>query len=71
MDNINDPHHYHYGKIKLIDLIEDLPFWKGNAIKYIYRAGHKENELEDLKKSIYYIERRINQIKEHTNEPKH
>lgn len=61
-DLINNPPHYTYGKVELIDLIENLPFWKGNCIKYIYRSGHKENELEDLKKAKWYLERRIKEL---------
>ena len=53
-DNVNSPPHYTYGKYELIDLIEYLPFWKGNVLKYVYRAGYKNDELEDLKKAQWY-----------------
>ena len=53
------------GNYETIDVIEDfqLDFHKGNAVKYILRAGHKgamANEKEDLQKAISYLRRRIN-----------
>ena len=63
-DPVNHPSHYTYGKIECIDYIEDkqFDFCLGNAIKYITRAGHKENAVEDLKKAVFYINRKINQL---------
>ena len=63
-DIINHPSHYTYGKIECIDFIEDkgLNFSRGNAVKYIVRAGHKEDELEDLKKARWYIDREIKRL---------
>lgn len=54
------PNHYK-GKIQPIELIEsqDLNFNRGNVVKYICRAGRKDNELEDLKKALYYLNREI------------
>lgn len=51
-DVINHPSHYTRGNIEVIDFIEDqqLPYHLGNVIKYIARAGHKGDKLEDLKK---------------------
>jgi hypothetical protein len=34
-------------------------FCIGNAIKYLWRAGLKHDELEDLKKAQWYIAREI------------
>ena len=66
-DNVNHPSHYTYGKIEVIDAIEDwgLNFHRGNAVKYIARAGKKkyENEIEDLKKAAWYINREIERLK--------
>ncbi len=63
-DAVSHPSHYTYGSIECIDFIEDkeLNFNRGNAIKYIVRAGHKENELQDLQKAKWYIEREISRI---------
>lgn len=67
-DPVNHPSHYTDGKIEVIDFIEDkkLGFCRGNAIKYISRAGKKDptKEVEDLKKAKWYIERRIKELKE-------
>lgn len=58
---VNHPSHYTQGKIEVIEYIEDKGFGfnQGNAIKYISRAGHKNDAIEDLKKAIWYIEREI------------
>ena len=65
MSNINHPTHYNMGKIEVIDAIESWDFGegfcRGNAIKYIARAGRKnsETEIDDLKKALWYIQREI------------
>lgn len=65
-DAVNHPLHYTSGKIETIDFIEDqgLNFHRGNAVKYIVRAGKKdpEKEIEDLKKAVWYINREIARI---------
>lgn len=62
-DAVNHPLHYTSGKIETIDFIENrgLNFHRGNAVKYIVRAGKKdpEKEIEDLKKAAWYINREI------------
>lgn len=66
-DTVNHPKHYTDGKIEVIEFIEDkqLDFCLGNAIKYISRAGKKDptKEIEDLRKAIWYINRRILEVK--------
>ena len=74
MDNVNHPSHYTDGKIEVIDFIEDkkLNYHRGNAIKYISRAGKKDKakELEDLKKARWYIDREIENLEpENNSEP--
>ena len=61
---VNHPSHYNMGKYEAIDIIEDwnLNFNLGNAVKYISRAGHKDDIVQDLKKSLWYIEREIQRI---------
>jgi hypothetical protein len=63
-DNVNHPKHYTFGTIEVIDVIEDwkLEYHLGNVIKYIARAKYKENELEDLKKARWYLDRKIKQL---------
>jgi hypothetical protein len=64
-DAVNHPKHYTFYKgLEIIDLTEQMNFNRGNAIKYIARAGLKAggNEVEDLKKAAWYIEREIKRI---------
>lgn len=63
VEKVNHPHHYNKG-IEAIDIIEswELNFSLGNAIKYILRSPHKGNQLEDLKKSAWYINREIQRL---------
>lgn len=62
-ESVNHPHHYASGKIEVIEAIEDwkLGFNRGNAIKYVARAGKKdpEKEIEDLEKAVWYLKREI------------
>ena len=65
-DNVNHPSHYTDGKIEVIDFIEqkNLNFHRGNAVKYIARAGKKdpEKEVEDLRKAVWYLNREIKRL---------
>jgi hypothetical protein len=61
-DSVNHPSHYTFGKFEVIDVLEDwFPddplLWQVG--KYISRAGHKNNLVEDLKKARWYLDRRI------------
>lgn len=60
---VDHPSHYVSGGMEAIDVIEafKLGFNLGNAVKYILRAGRKDDKrtLEDLEKAIWYIRRRI------------
>ena len=67
-DSVNHPSHYTDGNIECLDYIEDKlsfaefqGFCKGNAIKYISRAGKKDPDKysEDLCKAAFYIERAV------------
>lgn len=64
-EKIDHPLHYnqHPKGIECIDIVEEMNFNLGNAIKYIWRAGLKsDNKLEDLQKAKWYIEREIGRI---------
>lgn len=66
MDNINHPAHYNtYKGIEVIDLAEQMNFNRGNAVKYISRAGIKneKTEIEDLEKAAWYIHREIQRLR--------
>lgn len=58
---INKASHYnqHPSGIECITIVEHMNFCLGNAIKYVWRAGLKGDELEDLKKAEFYIKREI------------
>ena len=60
-DAVNNPAHYKVGGIETIDFIEakKLGYNLGNVVKYITRADHKGNKLQDLRKAQWYLEREI------------
>jgi hypothetical protein len=64
-DLVNQPPHYTAGGIETIDFIEakKLNYNLGNVIKYLTRADHKGNKLEDLRKAQWYLTREINSTK--------
>ena len=54
--------HYQTGKdYDIIDVCKDyaLNFNRGNILKYVARAGKKDNELQDLRKALDYLQREI------------
>ncbi len=58
--------HYDCGKdYDLIDVINDyqLTFNRGNIVKYVFRAGKKQSELNDLLKAKDYLEREIEYLR--------
>jgi hypothetical protein len=65
-EQVNHPPHYggannQYEAIKVIEAWQ-LDFCLGNVVKYISRAGKKDDMLQDLKKAKWYIDRKIYQI---------
>jgi len=65
MSNVNHPDHYnqHPSGVECIDAAEWFGFNLGSAIKYIWRADHKDNAIEDLEKAAWYIHREIERRK--------
>jgi hypothetical protein len=65
---VNHPNHYGgednvYEAIKVIDAWGlDNDFYLGNAVKYLSRAGKKDDTVQDLKKAIWYIEKKIEKL---------
>ena len=54
--------HYETGKnYDIIDVCKDyaLNFNRGNVMKYLARAGKKQDELQDLRKALDYLQREI------------
>lgn len=60
-DPVHKPAHYNFGRFEVIDVIEDwgLGYHLGNVIKYVARAPHKGEELQDLEKAVWYLQRKI------------
>ena len=67
-DNVNHPTHYEstVPGIECIEVVEHFDYCRGNAIKYIWRAGKKskETEIEDLQKAIWYLQESIRMLEE-------
>jgi hypothetical protein len=60
---VNHPSHYQTEDgLEVIDVIEkfDLNFHLGNVVKYVLRAGKKDEYLQELKKAKWYLDREIN-----------
>ena len=63
---VNSPSHYTRFPVEVIEITENLNFCRGNAVKYIARAGFKnpDKEVEDLKKALWYIQREISRLEQ-------
>lgn len=67
-DVVNHPSHYADGwsnGAEVVDITEHLNFNRGNAVKYLSRAGKKggpEKELEDLQKALWYVTREVQRL---------
>lgn len=73
-DNVNHPSHYTWLKekcgIEVIDITRHLDFDTGNAVKYLMRAGHKEEAdmtplektIEDFEKAAWYVNDKIKML---------
>ena len=66
VDQVDHPAHYtsHPSGVECITITEHMTFLRGNAMKYLWRAGSKGSELEDLKKARWYIDREIANLQE-------
>lgn len=66
VDQVNHPYHYtsHPSGIEAIQVTRHMNFNIGNAIKYLWRAGLKNEDkhIEDLKKAIFYITDEIKRL---------
>lgn len=63
-DPVNAPEHYTAGGIEAIDYLaakltpeQFVGFCRGNAMKYLSRAGMKGNAAQDYRKAAWYCER--------------
>lgn len=66
---VDHPAHYtaHPSGVEAITITEGFNFNIGNVIKYCWRSGLKGNEVEDLKKAAWYLNREIQRVE---NAPK-
>lgn len=77
IEEVNHPLHYGGHPVcECIDIIEHFNLNLGNAIKYVWRAGLKDEKtkIQDLEKAKWYLEREITRIKEfeeHNIDKKH
>lgn len=70
-DEINHPAHYtqHPSGVECIQITEHMNFNCGNAVKYVWRADLKDDQLTNLHKARWYIDREIKRIeKQRANE---
>jgi hypothetical protein len=66
-DPVEHPSHYnnHASGVECIDIVKHFNFCRGNAIKYIWRAGMKggpEKEIEDLRKAVQNLQEEIERL---------
>lgn len=70
-----NPAHYkaHPSGVECITITRHMGFSLGNAVKYIWRAGLKnEDPVADLRKAVWYLEDEINRIeRERASPPKY
>ena len=59
--NDHGPRYYRRGSIQVWDFVRDqeLNFHLGNVIKYVCRAGHKFDDIDDLEKAIHYLKNEV------------
>ena len=59
--NDHGPEYYKRGSIQVWDFVRDqeLNFHLGNVIKYVCRAGYKNDDIDDLSKAIHYLSNEI------------
>lgn len=73
IETINHPAHYNQlparcesceEPIECIDVVRHMNFNRGNAIKYIWRAGAKNpnTTIEDLQKAVWYLQDEISRL---------
>ena len=71
VDLVNSPAHYKHGRVEVIEVIEDslegaqdivVGYHVGQVLKYLLRAWHKGNPLQDLRKARWYLDRAIKRM---------
>ena len=77
-DLVNSPDHYtsHPSGIECIEISQYYNFCIGNAIKYLWRnglkqeqgLGSKDKQIQDLQKALWYIKREIQNLQNNVYE---
>ncbi len=70
-DAVNHPAHYtssparcECGKpVECIQVVENMGFNDGNAVKYLWRSHLKGDAVQDLEKAAWYLRREIERLK--------
>jgi hypothetical protein len=66
-DVVDHPQHYqHPSGVECITVTEHMSFLRGNAMKYLWRAGEKGDALTDLRKARWYLDREIANLEAET-----
>lgn len=70
-DPVNHPPHYtgHPSGVECITVAEHFNFNRGNALKYLWRAGAKGDALDDLRKARWYVDREIQRLEKENEKP--
>lgn len=57
IDTVNHPKHYTSDDcgVEAIEVTSLLPACISNAVKYVWRCGKKDEDLQELKKALWYI----------------
>ena len=75
-DQVNHPSHYKQGRVEAIEVIEDVVagapdavtgYSVGQTLKYLLRAWHKGNAVQDLQKAAWYLNRAIQRLNRCSN----
>lgn len=69
-DMVNSPPHYTKHKWEVIEILEE--FFPNDPLlfnvgKYLLRSPYKGNAVQDLEKAVWYLQRKINKLKEDQN----
>ena len=58
IEMVNQPKHYNdESGVPCCDVTDFMMFNGGNCFKYLYRCGSKFDDIEDLKKAVWYAKR--------------
>ena len=68
-DPVNHPSHYtsHPSGVECIQITEHMGFCLGNALKYIWRAGLKDDPVEDIEKAMWYLAKELTKSRGNTS----